>query len=136
MITYVDAVKVAIYAKLRSELESQYDGEQAGRLSAAVVNRLFASDRSPVHADLSATQIEKLAMDFLCNETDKDIHCSIVMSLRTLMTIETDAGNTEATDRITNAVQWIKTIRPLPPEAPNPKMMADLATLLQARYCE
>lgn len=41
MIGYVDAIKLAVYAKLWPELEEQHDQEQAKQLSAAVVNRLF-----------------------------------------------------------------------------------------------
>jgi hypothetical protein len=135
MIRYVDIIKLAVYAKLRPELEKQHAQETAGQLSGAVVNRLFGSAVSPAHVNLPSTLIDKLATDFLKNEKDKDLLHGIVMSLRTLMTVESDARNTEATNRISDTVQWIKTIIPLPPEAPDPKIMKHLAAMLQSRYC-
>ncbi len=136
MVGYVDVVKIAVYSKLRQELEKQHDQEKAGQLAAAVVNRMFGSAVSEMHATIPATLIDELATDFLRNEKDKDLFNAIVMSLRTLMTIETDASNTEAMDRISDTVQWLKTINPLPPEAPNPSMMEDIAVRLQSRYCQ
>ena len=136
MIGYVDAIKLAVYTKLWPEFEKQHDQEQAKQLSAAVVNRLFGSAVSPMHENIPATLIDELGTDFLRNEEDKDLLHGIVMSLRTLMTVETDARNTEAMNRISDTVQWVKTIIPLPPEAPNPNMMESLAAMLQSRYCE
>lgn len=136
MIGYVDAIKLTVYAKLWPELADQHDQEQAKQLSAAVVNRLFGSALSPMHANIPATLIDELATDFLRKEEDKDLLHGIVMSLRTQMTVETDASNTEVMNRISDTVQWVKTIFPLPSEAPYPDMMKRLATMLQSRYCE
>ena len=136
MIGYVDTIKLAVYAKLWPQLEEQHDQEQAKQLSGAVVNRVFGSAVSPMHKNIPATVIDELTTDFLRNEEDKDLLHGIVMSLRTLMTLETDACNTEAMNRISDTVQWVKTIIPLPPEAPNPNTMERLAAMLQSRYCE
>ena len=68
------------------------------------MNRLFGSAISPIHANIPATLIGELATDFLRNEEDKDLLHGIVMSLRTLMTVETDARNTEAMNRISDTV--------------------------------
>ena len=135
MIGYVDVIKLVVYSKLWPELEKQHDQEKAKQLSAAVVNRLFGSAVSPMHTNIPDTQIDELATAFLQNEEDKDLLHGIVMSLRTLMTVETDARNTKATDRISDTVQWVKTIIPLPPDAPDPNMMERLAAMLQSRYC-
>ena len=135
---YVDAIKMVVYFKLQPELQKKYDEEQAKPLSAAVVNRLFGSAASPMHANIPATLIDEVATDFLRNEEDKDLLHGIVMSLRTkatLKTAETDARNMEVIDRISDTVQWVKTIIPLPPEAPDPNMMERLASMLQSRYC-
>ena len=135
MIGYVDVIKLAVYSKLWPELEKEHDQQKAKQLSGAIVNRLFGSVVSPMHKNIPAAQIDELATAFLQNEEDKDLLHGIVMSLRTLMTVETDARNTEATDRISNTVQWVKTIIHLPPEAPDPNMMERLASMLQSRYC-
>ena len=135
MIRYVDVIKLAVYSKLWPELEKEHDQQKAKQLSGAIVNRLFGSVVSPMHKNIPAAQIDELATAFLQNEEDKDLLHGIVMSLRTLMTVETDARNTEATDRISDTVQWVKTIIPLPPEAPDPNMMERLAAMLQSRYC-
>jgi len=135
MVRYVDAIKLAVYSKLWPELEKEHDQQKAKQLSGAIVNRLFGSAVSPMHTNIPAAQIDELATAFLQNEEDKDLLHGIIMSLRTLMTVETGARNTEATDRISETVQWVKTIIPLPPEAPDPNMMERLATILQSRYC-
>ena len=135
MIGYVDAIKLAVYSKLWPELEKEHDQQKAKQLSAAIVNRLFGSAVSPMHTNIPAAQIDELTTAFLQNEEDKDLLHGIVMSLRTLMTVETDARNTEATDRISDTVQWVKATIPLPPEAPDPNMMERLASMLQSRYC-
>ena len=135
MVGYVNAIKLAVYSKLWPELEELYDQQEAKQLSGAIVNRLFGSAMSPMHINIPAAQIDELATAFLQNEEDKDLLHGIVMSLRTLMTVETDARNNEATDRISDTVQWVKTIIPLPPEAPDPDMMERLAEMLQSRYC-
>ena len=135
MIGYVDAIKLAVYSKLWPELEKEHDQQKAKQLSAAIVNRLFPSAVSPMHTNIPAAQIDELTTAFLQNEEDKDLLHGIVMSLRTLMTVETDARNTEATDRISDTVQWVKATIPLPPEAPDPNMMERLASMLQSRYC-
>jgi hypothetical protein len=124
-----------VYSKLWPELEKEHDQQKAKQLSGAIVNRLFGSVVSPMHKNIPAAQIDELGTAFLQNEEDKDLLHGIVMSLRTLMTVETDARNTEATDRISNTVQWVKTIIHLPPEAPDPNMMERLASMLQSRYC-
>lgn len=136
MIGYVDSIKLAVYVKLWPELEKQHDIEKAKQLSGAVVNRLFGSAISPIHANIPASIIDELATDFLKNEGDIDLLHGIVMSLRTLMTVETGARNTEAMNRISDTVQWVKTIIPLPPEAPDPNMMEHFADILQSRYCQ
>ena len=136
MIGYVDAIKIVVYTKLWPKLAEQHAEDQAKQLSAAVVNRLFGSAVSPMHENIPATLIDELGTDFLRNEKDKDLLHGIVMSLRTLMTVETDARNTGAMNRISDTVQWVKTIIPLPPEAPNPNTMERLAAMLQSRYCE
>ena len=135
MVGYVDAIKLAVYSKLWPELEKEHDQQKAKQLSGAIVNRLFGSAVSPMHTNIPAAQIDELATAFLQNEEDKDLIHGVIMSLRTLMTVETDARNTEATDRISETVQWVKTIIPLPPEAPDPNMMESLAAMLQSRYC-
>ena len=136
MIGYVDIIKIAVYAKLWPKLAEQHAEEQGKQLSAAVVNRLFGSVTSSMHMSIRATLIDELATDFLRSEEDKDLLNGIIMSLRTLMTIETAARNTKAMDRIVETVQWVKRIMPLPTEAPDPDMMERLAATLQSRYCE
>ena len=135
MIGYVDVIKLVVYSKLWPELEKQHDKDKAKQLSGAVVNRLFGSAVSPMHTNTPPTQIDELATAFLQNEEDKDLIHGIVMSLRTLMTVETDARNMAAMDRISNTVQWVKTIITLPPDSPDPDMMERLAAMLQSRYC-
>jgi len=136
MIGYVNTIKFAVYTKLRLEFENQHDQEQAGQLSAAVVNRLFGSALSPMHVKIPATLIDELAADFLLNEEDNDLLHGIVMSLRTLMVVKTNARDMETTNRISDTVQWVKTIITLPPEASDPDTMERLAATIQSRYCE
>jgi hypothetical protein len=134
MIAYVDTIKLSVYSKLWPNLEKQQDQEKAKLLSASVVNRLFGSAVSPIDPSLTASQIDDLATNFLQNEDDKDLLYGIVMSLRTLMTVETAARNTEGMNRILDTMHWLKSIISLPPEKPDPNMMKHLAATLQSRY--
>ena len=136
MIGYVDVIKIVVYAKLWPKFAEQHGEERGKQISAAVVNLLFGSATSSMHTSIPATLIDELATDFMQREEDEDLLNGIVMSLRTLMEIETAARNTEAMNRIVDTVQWVKRIMPLPAEAPNPEMMERLAATLQSRYCE
>ncbi len=136
MTAYVDAIKVVTYVKLWGKLAANRGEAEAKLLSAAVVNRVFASAASPVHADIAPTLIDELAADFLRNEQDSDLLRGITMSLRTLMVLGADARNREAMNRVSDTVQWVKTLIPLPSEAPSPDMMRSLAATLQSRYLE
>ncbi len=134
MLEYSNSISISVYRKLRRDFEEESDQEKAGRLAAAVTNRLFGQEASSEHDNISDTTIDKVASDFLKNEGDKEILNGIVMSLRTLMTFHTDVGDNEAMDRTSSTLQWIKTIIPLPSEEPDPSMMEYLAAALQSRY--
>ena len=135
MIGYVDVIKISVYSKLWPELAVEHDQEQSKQLSAAIVNRLFGSTASSIHADIPAQLVDELAIEFLRNENDGDVLNGIVMSLRTMMTIEANARSTEAMTRIADTVQWLKETISLPPDSPSPEMMERLAFTLQSRYC-
>ena len=78
--------------------------------------------------------VEQVAAWFVRHADDDDLPFAVVMSLRTLMTLHTDARGSEAMMRIMQRVQWIEGLVQLPPEAPTPGMMTDLAKTLQGRY--
>lgn len=134
MNNYVDHIELACYAKLLAQLKYNHKEEKAKLIAAAVSNQLFGEAPSPMHSHLQNKMIDQLASDCLTDD-DEQLRYGIIMSLRTRMAIETDAHNTDATIRIGDTIQWIKTITPLPPEAPNPKIMLELAVTLRNKYC-
>jgi hypothetical protein len=50
------------------------------------------------------------------------------------MTIETGLKNLEETRRITETVTWMKQFWELPPDAPNPEVMEQIAVSFVTKY--
>ena len=108
--------------------------EDAGLLAAAATNLLFAEEPDAMHDHIPEDVVEQVAAWFVRHADDDDLPFAVVMSLRTLMTLHTDARGSEAMMRIMQRVQWIEGLVPFPAEAPTPGMMTDLAKTLQGRY--
>jgi hypothetical protein len=131
---YCAGLQVATCMKLTGELSPTHGRENAIKIAAAITNRVFAQAPSPVHADLDQTMVQRLSEDFISHEQDAELFRGIVLALRTMMTIRTDEQDADATSRIADTIQWIKGLRPLPNDAPNPADMEALSTALRERY--
>jgi hypothetical protein len=134
MNNYVTHIQVACAEKLFAQFQRDHDAQEARLLAAAVSNRLFGRTPSPLHSHLPSEMIDQLASEFLKTDDDDQLRYGIGMSLRTLMKIESDARNEERMKRIGDTVQWIKHSVPLPPEAPGPEIMEQLAVALHQKY--
>lgn len=134
MNNYVTRIQIACAEKLLSRLHEGRDLDETKRLAAAVSNRLFGREPSALHSGISSELVNRQAISFLKEEDDEELRFGIVMSLRTRMVIETHAGNIAATKIIGETIQWLKSAISLPPETPNPNLMATLSSRLYARY--
>ena len=135
MRAYVTAIQLATFENLGAELGKQYGAERGAAMAGAVTNRLFGSTPSPAHASISPAETDGIATGLL-RHGDQQLSRGIIMSLRTLATIEADSQNMDAMDRIGDTLMWISSVIPLPPESPDPEMMRSLAASLWSRYCE
>jgi hypothetical protein len=131
---YCDAIQIAVCMKLVGELTPKQGREKAIQVAAAIANLVFAKTPSPVHAELDQALVKRLSADFISREQDTELFQGIILALRTMFAIETDQKNTDATSRIAETIEWIKTLRPLPTDAPSPENMEALSALLRQRY--
>ena len=134
MNAYVDIIRFITCAQISSKQREQHDADYALTLSAAVTNRIFGAEISPLHSDISSTTIDEIATDYLQNEEDKDLLLAIMVSLKTLITLAEEKGTTIDLVRRSRALQWLGEIIPLPDDDPDPDMMEDLVSTLKGRY--
>jgi len=142
MIQYVDVIKIIVFNKIsmmlyrenRQFVNCPQSLEKLEMLSAAVVNRLFASEKSSMHSKISSLEIDEVAVKYLESEKDEDLIYGIVMSLRTLILIETNKSNIDEINRISTTILWIKSLIPISSDAPNPELMETLSKKIRDRY--
>ena len=131
---------MAIWRKLTVDHEVSLGLEYAETCAAAALNRLFVCDDHQMHNDIPHATTDSLVEILVRGTDDEDIPYAIIMTLRTLAAINIASKDFEKVERVLDREQIVKEsimFRPstsFPSDAPNPQIMEELATRLNAKY--
>jgi hypothetical protein len=132
MVSYVNGIQVGVFYKLCHSSMEAHGEEHSDLVAAATINRLFGKPVSPKHSENDLKAAEQVAVEIL--REDDEVRYAALMSLRTMMTIESERKNLSGMQRIVDTIDWMQHHWQLPTDSPEPELMRSMANLFYAKY--